>query len=264
MTIAQSNCVVTAQGNGATLVWNYNFIIPYQADGVTPAIAVQLEDGLGNITVLSPSLYSVTGVGNPNGGTVVYPIPPDLPALPVPIPVGTSITISRALAYIQPFPVSNVSFYPHVVEQIADWIVEQVQQLAFLVQGLLVSVAALWAAILALESRIPQTVGSMQTILVSSNINLLAGNLYGYLTGSGVYTGTLPASAASLSGNTIVVGDKGNNASVHNITVTAQGSDTVNYFGTLYNSLVLDVNGAKVEFVLEGTVWFATPFGGTL
>lgn len=113
-----------AAGNGATIAFNYSFIIPYQSDGVTPAVTVDLQDNLGVITTLSPSLYTITGVGNSAGGTVVYPLSG------APLASGNYLIITRSLDYTQPTAVSNTSFLPHTVEQIADKLDMQIQQLS--------------------------------------------------------------------------------------------------------------------------------------
>lgn len=122
-TISQSTVVAVDQGNGSTTVFNYSFLIPYQANGTTPAVVVQTEDPNGNITTLTPSQYTIAGVGNASGGTVTYN-----PGTP--LPTGWKLIISRALAYVQPIAVTNFSFYPHTVEVSADQLEAQIQQLA--------------------------------------------------------------------------------------------------------------------------------------
>lgn len=122
-TVNSAQTLTTANGNGVTTAFTYPFIIPYQADGVTPAVVVQVTNSVGVTTTLTPGQYSITGVNNPSGGTVVYN-----PG-GVPLPTGNIITISRALNYLQPTAVSNYNFYPHTVEQIADQLDMQIQQL---------------------------------------------------------------------------------------------------------------------------------------
>lgn len=111
-------------GNGTTTSFNYPFLVPFQSNGVTPAVLVQLVDSSGIYTNLAPSQYSITGVGNAAGGAVHYPLAGS------PLPSGSKMTISRALSYIQPIVVNNTGFYPHTVEVSADNLDAQIQQLA--------------------------------------------------------------------------------------------------------------------------------------
>ena len=127
-TISTQVSFTTASGNGATTVFNFSFLIPYQSDGVTPAVGVYITSPTNVITTLTLGTdYTITGVGNSSGGSITYN-----PGTG-PLPSGWTITIMRALAYTQPTAVGNVSFYPHTVEQVADSIVMQVQQLASIV-----------------------------------------------------------------------------------------------------------------------------------
>lgn len=125
MSISSEVCTVTAQGNGSTTSWPFSFLIPYQADGTTQAVVVFLTVvATGVRTVLElGSQYGITGVGDTAGGSVEYPL------MGSPIAVGTYITIDRDLDYVQPYTVANQSFYPHTVEQVADYVVMQTQQL---------------------------------------------------------------------------------------------------------------------------------------
>ncbi len=127
-TIASPTVSVTATGNSVTTLWNYGFIIPYQANGTTPAVTVSTTTS-GVTTVINPSLYTITGVGNSAGGTVHYPLSGS------PLTSATTITITRSLAYIQPTAVPNAAFLPHTVEQVADNLDMQIQQLAALGGG---------------------------------------------------------------------------------------------------------------------------------
>lgn len=123
-TISQPTATVTDSGNGSTTVFNYGFIIPYQANGSTPAVKVTVVDPTGNETVLTGGQFSITGINNPLGGTVTYPLSGS------PLASGYFLVIARNLAYIQPTAVSNYNFYPHTVEQVADNLDMQIQQLA--------------------------------------------------------------------------------------------------------------------------------------
>lgn len=109
-------------GNGATTAFAYNFIIPYQSDGVTPACQVVYTSAAGVEAVLAPNLYTISGVENPAGGTVNY-------SSNGPIATGTFLTITRTVAYTQPDAFPNQAFYPESVETGLDNLELQIQQL---------------------------------------------------------------------------------------------------------------------------------------
>lgn len=127
MTVATTTSTVTYLGNGATTVFSFPFI------GVAPAdLVVTVINNLGVSAILVPTQYSVVINTVPVGGlwgiggSVTYPIG----ASPVPIPVGYSIAITRALPYTQTVSISNQgSFYPQAVEQALDKLELQIQQL---------------------------------------------------------------------------------------------------------------------------------------
>lgn len=128
-TITSPQATVTDPGNGVATSFAYPFLIPYQSNGVTPAVTVGvMTNATGAITALSAGQYTITGVGNPTGGTVVYN-----PGTP--ISSSQSLVITRSLAYTQPTAVPNSSFYPHTVETVADSLEAQIQQLALGMPG---------------------------------------------------------------------------------------------------------------------------------
>ena len=87
-------------GNGATSVWPFSF--PVLEAG---HLAVIFTNGAGLETNLSPSLYSVSGIGDPSGGSVTYPL------LGSPIPSGTRLTLLRTVPYTQTTVLSNCLLY---------------------------------------------------------------------------------------------------------------------------------------------------------
>lgn len=124
MTISNQAASTTGIGNGVTTSWPYLFLIPYQDDGVTPAASVYVTNTnvVPNVvTLLPPSQYGITGVGNASGGAVS--ITPALAA-------GYLVTIIRSLLYTQGIAVPNQGFFPNTVEQMGDRLEEQIQQLA--------------------------------------------------------------------------------------------------------------------------------------
>lgn len=124
MTISNPAAAVTVQGNGSTTQFAFDFEIPYQADGVTPAINVWINQA-GVVTLLPPTAYGVSGLGEPSGGYVYYN-----PSTG-PLPAGDSLTIVRAEWYTQPNPFPNTNFWPNNVELALDWLEMQIQQLAY-------------------------------------------------------------------------------------------------------------------------------------
>lgn len=124
MTISNPAAAVTLQGNGSTTQFAFNFEIPYQSDGVTPAIQVWTNVA-GVVTQLTPQQYAVSGLGSPSGGYVVYPLGG------TPLAVGSTITIQRAEWYTQPNAFPNTNFIPKTVETGLDWLEMQIQQLVY-------------------------------------------------------------------------------------------------------------------------------------
>lgn len=123
MTIATEAASVTLQGNNATKSFDYNFIIPYQADGVTPAVTVAIF--INNVWLqLLSSEFTISGIGNSSGGSVAYPL-----GTGAPLTIGQFILIERSLAYTQPDTFDNQSFYPKEVENLGDELEMQIQQL---------------------------------------------------------------------------------------------------------------------------------------
>lgn len=125
MTVSNTVASVTIAGNGTQTTFAYNFEIPYQIDGETPAAEVYLvmnATGVGGL--LDPSLYTITGVGATLGGTVIYPLTGS------PVDAAHSLRINRALALIQPQQFLNQAFLPETVESGLDRTVLQLQQIA--------------------------------------------------------------------------------------------------------------------------------------
>lgn len=119
MTISTTVNKVIGQGNGATTSFSYSFLMPAAANAV-----VTFTDALGNQTVLNPTQYTLSGIGNPNGGTLTYPLSGS------PIATGQSITLQRVLPLQQLTTLVNQSgYYPAVVEAALDNLEMQIQQL---------------------------------------------------------------------------------------------------------------------------------------
>jgi len=112
MTITTQTCDVTYTGNGATTVFAYGFEIPEAADAVVTVTTI----ASGVTSVLSPAVYSITGLGNAGGGTVTYPL------TGTPLSSAFYITIARSLPVVQETDLVNQDgFYPAVVENALDY-----------------------------------------------------------------------------------------------------------------------------------------------
>jgi len=135
MTVQSTANKVTFQGNGATTVFPFTFIGVAAAD-----LQLTLVDSLGNITTVPTNQYSVAlnAVAPPQvwgvGGSVTYPLSGS------PVPVGSSLTISRQVPLTQGTSLqAQGAFYPQAVEQAIDLAVMAIQQVSEL-QGRAISV----------------------------------------------------------------------------------------------------------------------------
>jgi hypothetical protein len=127
MTIATQASSVTAQGNNATTIWTYSFLIPGTSSTDKSNVTVTLTDNTvapGTATTLSGGTYSITGVNSPTGGTLTYPL------VGSPISTNQYITISRSIPYVQNTTISNQgSFYPTAVDAALDYEMMGIQQI---------------------------------------------------------------------------------------------------------------------------------------
>lgn len=120
MTIATTTSRVVAQGNGATTAFSYNFLIPTADD-----VVVTFTDASGNSTELAASQYAISGLGNPAGGSVTYPLSGS------PMATGQSLSVQRLLPLKQLTKLTNQGgYYPDVVEDAMDALEMQIQQLS--------------------------------------------------------------------------------------------------------------------------------------
>ena len=120
MTVTNTSIQTVNQGNGATTVFNYSFLIPALGE-----YQVIYTDTAGVITVLNGALYTITGIANPAGGTVTYPL------VGSPIATGTTLTIRRVLPLTQTVSLANQGgFYPSTVDDALDYVTMLAQQIA--------------------------------------------------------------------------------------------------------------------------------------
>ena len=117
MTVSSTSSRVVLAGDGTNTNWPFGFRIDSQAD-----LAVSWTDASGNETALSPSAYSVTGFGQPAGGTVSYPLSGS------PLGAGTTLAIQRIVSPTQPTSISNQgAMWPQVIEAALDRVTMIVQ-----------------------------------------------------------------------------------------------------------------------------------------
>jgi len=124
MTITNETSAVTLPGNGSATSFAYNFQIPYQADGVTPAVLAYTTSAAGVVDYLVLNTdYSITGVGQAAGGTVTYPLSGS------PLASGASISILRDLNYVQTYAFTNTKVNGQQLTRALDTLEMQIQQL---------------------------------------------------------------------------------------------------------------------------------------
>jgi hypothetical protein len=124
LTVSTTASQVIALGDGATTIFNYGFLIPGSSATDPTNVQVVYTDANGNVTVLSPSQFTIAGVNNATGGTVTFSL------AGVAIPVGTQLLIRRVVPYTQPDTISNQGgFYPQAIEDALDNIELQLQQI---------------------------------------------------------------------------------------------------------------------------------------
>lgn len=120
MTLTTQSIKAVGQGNSANVTWPYTFLIPTVDD-----LVVTLVDAAsGNPTVLAPSVYSVTGLGNPIGGNVTYPLSGS------PLTVATYLVVERFVPDVQETDLTNQGgVYPQDIEDALDYLTMITQQL---------------------------------------------------------------------------------------------------------------------------------------
>lgn len=120
MTLITQSTKAVAQGNGATVTWPFTFLIPASDD-----LTVTLVDvASGNPTVLAPSVYTVTGFGDPLGGVVTYPLSGS------PLTSATYIVVERFVPEVQETDLTNQgAVYPADIEDALDYLTMITQQL---------------------------------------------------------------------------------------------------------------------------------------
>lgn len=110
---------VNYTGDSVVTVWAYNFLIPTDTE-----VVVEVYNSVTNTyTVINAANFSITGVGNPSGGTITYPTSGS------PLTANDTIFISRVVGYTQDLDIPQTGeFDSSTLEQQLDDIVFQIQQ----------------------------------------------------------------------------------------------------------------------------------------
>lgn len=124
MTIATESCAVRHIGNGTAVVFPFTFLVPTAAD----LTVYTYVPATGVLTPLDASEYDVTGIDDPDGGTVEYPY--DEGGNPVaPLTSSTWLIIERNTDYTQDTELTNQGgFLPAVLNDALDRMVLLIQQ----------------------------------------------------------------------------------------------------------------------------------------
>jgi len=129
MALSTTTRKVIFNGNGSATVFPYTFPIP-----AASCLSVIYTDDADVETTLSPSEYTVTGLGSASGGNVTYTRSGSA------IASGTKLTIVRTVPYTQLTVLSNQGgYYPEIVEGRFDLVYMALQQLAEIVERYTVS-----------------------------------------------------------------------------------------------------------------------------
>lgn len=178
MTLPVSSGRIVANGNGVTTSWPYNFIIP----DATYAVVTITNIATGVSTTLLSSQYSISGINNPAGGTVTYPL------IGSPLAAGNTLTIQRIVPYSQSTDLTNQDgFYAAVIENELDFLTMQIQQLSDAVGRALVADAFGAGTIDADGNRI---------INLANGTGAQDAATYGQLTSAVIAAGNVPAPGA--------------------------------------------------------------------
>src|SRR5438445_255759 len=119
MTISNQSTKAVAQGNSATTVWPFDFLVPAQTDLVVTLVLISSGDE----TVLAPSVYTVIGIGNPIGGSVTYPLSG------APLSALYEIVVERFVPDVQETDLVNQGgVYPQDIEDALDYLTMITQQ----------------------------------------------------------------------------------------------------------------------------------------
>jgi hypothetical protein len=135
-TVGTTTSSTTIQGNSSTTNFTYNFDIPNQSP-VPVVVSVLNTTVTPNVTTfLSPTQYTITGLGNSSGGTVVYPL------VGSPIAPGYFITVARNLPIVQTTSICGQGPTYCAIEHALDYLTYIAQQLQTQISVILTEVGS--------------------------------------------------------------------------------------------------------------------------
>lgn len=119
MTLSTQSTKSVAQGNGATTVWPYAFLVPAETDLIVTLVLISSGDE----SVVAPSNFTVIGIGNPAGGAVTYPLSGS------PLSALYKIVVQRFVPDVQETDLVNQGgAYPQDIEDALDYLTMITQQ----------------------------------------------------------------------------------------------------------------------------------------
>lgn len=231
MTVTSSQSIANYQGNGATTVWPFPFFVPAAVDLVVKLVSTTT----GVITTLSPSIYSVLGIGDANGGSITYPL------IGSPITSTQIISIQRVVPLEQNAVIENQSpFLPNVLEGALDYEMLAIQQVDSKIGFSIRAPASDLTALLPLP---PASLRALQALTFDS----LGNPTVGKTTGASVSAALQPVVAAgSIAEAAALLGLGGISGVVVNIAGTANAI-TGDIFG--FASPVALKTGSNYNFI---------------
>lgn len=105
-TLPQQETINQYLGDGATVTFNYNFLVLENAD-MTVYVTAPGNSANPNVDFIPQSQYSITGVGNVTGGTITFLVAPAMNAI-VTILRNMQLSISTAFSNAQNFNGANL------------------------------------------------------------------------------------------------------------------------------------------------------------
>jgi hypothetical protein len=233
MTVSSSTNKVTYAGNGSTTVFSVGFYFFNDSD-----LLVVLRDSDGNETVKTlTSDYTVTGAGNPAGGSITMLVAPA---------TGESLVIAREVPLTQQTDyLENDPFPAETHERALDKLTMATQQLQEQVDRsakLPISDPASADALVADLVRVADSIDNVDTVATDiANVNTTATNIADVNTVAGI-SGNV-TTVAGISANVTAVA--GNNA---NVTTVATNIGNVNTVGGI-SANVTTVAGISADVV---------------
>lgn len=238
MTIETTASSIAYEGNAATTTWSYDFLIPSQDN-----LVVTITDSDGNETELLTSEYSVTGIDDPDGGIVTYPLTGS------PLALEEFITIARDMPLTQTVELSNQGgYYPETVEDGLDRLEMQIQQLSGSFSRALVAPLSDPAANLTIPNA---TARAGFYLAFDADGDPIAGTPVSGATVSSVMVPVVEAATLAASRTAYGLG---------NIATLNVGTGLVSSGGTLFagNAVTADAISAAVTSAFNGTQRIAT------